>query len=105
MDRLVEHAELQQHWIGGRPFADRRLEETDAAEMVEKPDHSRNVVRMVDALESCAARLHEHRSTHAAGVAEHAQVTLDLGRQTGRLFRIVGKLDSRMSVDRRYLAD
>ena len=52
-----------------------------------------------------ALALDQHRLAHAAGVAEHAQITLDLRGQAGRLLRIVGELDGRMSVDRRHLAD
>src|SRR5882762_1581708 len=33
-----------------------------------------------------------HRGADAAGVAEYAQITLDLGRTPGRLFRIVREL-------------
>src|SRR3954469_1387730 len=49
--------------------------------------------------------LDQHRLAHAAGVAEDAQIALDLRGQAGRLLGIVGELDGRMSVDRRHLAD
>src|SRR3954453_9044989 len=52
-----------------------------------------------------ALALDQHRLAHAAGVAEEAQIALDLRRQAGRLLGIVGKLDGRTSVDRRHLAD
>src|SRR5207302_5302490 len=48
--------------------------------------------------------LYMHRAAHAAGIAEHAQITLDLRRLAGGLFRIVSKLDRRSAVDRAHLA-
>src|ERR1700761_6297301 len=40
-----------------------------------------------------------HRRAHTACVAEHAQVTLDLGGKAGRLFRIVRQFAGRPSTE------
>src|SRR5690242_3495074 len=52
-----------------------------------------------------ADALHMHRHADAADIAEHAQVSLDLGRIAGRLLRIVGEFDGGPAIDRRHLAD
>src|ERR1700676_3345706 len=46
-----------------------------------------------------------YRAANPAGVAEYAQITLDLGRITGGLFRIIREFYGRPAVDRRHLAD
>src|SRR5216684_8075824 len=46
-----------------------------------------------------------HRAANPAGIAKHPQITFDLHRAAGGLFRIVRKLDRRVAVHRRHLAD
>ena len=46
-----------------------------------------------------------HGGAHAAGISEHAQVSLDFGGNAGRLLRVVGQFHRRPSVDRSHLAD
>src|ERR1700681_2150575 len=53
----------------------------------------------------CADPSDMYRAANPAGVAEYAQITLDLGRITGGLFRIIREFYGRPAVDRRHLAD
>ena len=46
-----------------------------------------------------------HGGANAPGIAEHAKITVKLGRAAGRFFRIVRELHGRSAVDRRHLTD
>jgi hypothetical protein len=92
----------------------RQVQQQNAATDVLESQGAAWVPRVTEPLraEPARARKHSdtdpsymHRGANAAGVSEHAQVTLDLRRRTGRLFRIVREFDRGPAVDRRHLAD